>query len=230
LILVSWSAHREKTQDVIALAEQQGVPVKTCSPEELDKMSKGGTHAGLIALASNRPLTKPEELLTLVKKSKVSPFLLLLEGVEDEQNLGFILRTAGAIGVDAVLLKKHIWNFDQLAVSRASAGVYEWMPLVKVERESDILPELKKSGLKVFGAMPRVRRTMYDIDFTGPVVMALGGEKRGLSGALRELCSGFFTIPMPLNPDKHANPKEVPSLSLSHSTAIVLAEVMRQRR
>ncbi|MFH1226531.1 MAG: RNA methyltransferase [Planctomycetota bacterium] len=247
LLLVSWSAHPAKTQDVIFLAKQLGVPVKVVPAEELDKMSVGKTHAGLIAIASAKPLIKPAELLRMNRRSARPAFLLLLEGVEDEQNLGFIIRSAGAMGVDAVLLKKHIWNFDPRAVSRASAGVYEWMPLVKIEKESDILGGLQKSGLKVMGALPRCRRTMYDMDFNSPVVVALGGEKRGLSGALRQSCDKFFTIPMGIareqaspvagengpdnapdeEPDKS---RQIASLSLSHAAAIVMAEVMRQRR
>ena len=228
LVLVSWSAHRSKTEEVIQLANQLGVPVKICSPDEMDKMSKGKTHAGLLAIASTKPLTKPIELLQMARNPDKPPFFLLLEGVEDEQNLGFIIRSAGALGVDAVLIKKHIWNFDQLAVSRASAGVYEWMPMVKIERESDLLADLKRAGLKVLGALPKVKRTMYDMDFKAPVIVALGGEKRGLSGALRQSCDRFFTIPM--NVSAHNAAYGVPSLSLSHSGAIVMAEVMRQRR
>lgn len=228
LVLISWSAHRSKTEEVIQLANQLKVPVKIISPEELDLMSKGKTHAGLLAIASAKPLTKPVELLQMVRNPDNPPFLLLLEGVEDEQNLGFIIRSAGAMGVDAVLLKKHIWNFDPIAVSRASAGVYEWMPLVKIERESDLLSDLKKSGLKVLGALPKVRRTLHQMDFNQPVIVALGGEKRGLSGALRQSCDGFFTIPM--NISAHNTSYGVPSLSLSHSGAIIMAEVMRQRK
>ena len=63
------------------------------------------------------------------------------------------------------------------------------------------------------------------MDFTKPVIVALGGEKRGLSGALRESCDHFFTIPM-----VSSNQQDIPSLSLSHAAAIVMAEVMRQRR
>jgi tRNA G18 (ribose-2'-O)-methylase SpoU len=69
---------------------------------------------------------------------------------------------------------------------------------------------------------------MYDTDFSGSVVVALGGEKRGLSGALRKACNGFFTIPMSVSHNNSLN--GVPSLSLSHSAAIVMAEVMRQRQ
>lgn len=228
IILVSWSAHRSKTEEVIQLANQLGVPVKIAPPDELDKMSRGKTHAGLLAVASAKPLTRPVELLQMTRNPDKPPFFLLLEGIEDEQNLGFILRTAGAMGVGAVMLKKHIWNFDSRAVSRASAGVYEWMPLVKLERESDLLSDLKKAGLRVLGALPRVRRNIYEMDFKAPVIVALGGEKRGLSGALRQACTGFFTIPMPAS--AKGSDRETPSLSLSHSGAIVMAEVMRQRR
>jgi len=225
LLLVSYSTHRDKTQEVIDLANQLGVPVKLVPPDELDKMSIGKTHAGLIAIASHKPLTKPSDLLQIIRKRSGPPFLLLLEGIEDEQNLGFIIRSAGAMGVDAVLLKKHIWDFNPLAVSRASFGVYEWMPLVKIEKESEIIGDLKKAGLKLLGALPRVKRTMYDMDFAQSVIVALGGEKRGLSGALRETCDRFFTIPMVM-----AENQQIPSLSLSHSAAIVMAEAMRQRR
>jgi tRNA G18 (ribose-2'-O)-methylase SpoU len=69
---------------------------------------------------------------------------------------------------------------------------------------------------------------MYDMDFRAPIIVALGGEKRGLSGALRQSCDRFFTIPMPAS--EKDSERETPSLSLSHSGAIVMAEVMRQRR
>lgn len=64
LVLVSWSAHRSKTEEVIQLANQLGVPVKTCSPDELDRMSKGKTHAGLVAIASAKPIKEVGTALT----------------------------------------------------------------------------------------------------------------------------------------------------------------------
>ncbi|MBI4834978.1 MAG: RNA methyltransferase [Planctomycetes bacterium] len=225
LLMVSFNAHKEKTEEAIALAGEQNIPVKTVTPEELDAASKGKTHGGLIAICSHKPTTQFPELLDSIKSVGHNSFLLLLEGVEDEQNLGFIIRSAGAFGVNAMLLKKHIWNFDELTLSRTSAGAYEQMPLVKIEKEAESLNQLKKAGLKIFGAIAGVKKTLYDIDFTVPCVIALGGEKRGLSAVVRENCDSFFTIPMP----QHNDAVEKPSLSLSHSAAIIMAEVMRQR-
>jgi 23S rRNA (guanosine2251-2'-O)-methyltransferase len=221
LIMVGYGAHQDKIEDVLKTAKEQNIPIKTVSSEEIDSAAKGKTHGGLIAICSPKPLTPIPELFRIVNKS-ASPFLILLEGIEDEQNLGFIIRSAGALGVNAILVKKHIWVFDTFTVSRTSFGAYEMMPLVKIERESDVLPQLKKNGLKIYGAVAGAKKTMYEMDFTVPIIIALGGEKRGLSGAMRESCDGFFSIPMPAG-------DEIASLSLSHSAAIIMAEVMRQR-
>jgi 23S rRNA (guanosine2251-2'-O)-methyltransferase len=144
---------------------------------------------------------------------------LLLEGVEDARNLGFTLRSAEAMGVDAVLIKKHLWDLDPVEVSRPSSGAYERLPLAQIE---DIAPldELRKRGLQLVGCIAGARRTMYDIDFRGPTIVAIGGEKRGLSGAVRGICDLFATIPTRGEPS---------SLSLSHAGAVVMAEAMRQR-
>ncbi|MEW6026823.1 MAG: RNA methyltransferase [Planctomycetota bacterium] len=234
LIMVSWGAHRDKTADVLALAAQQNIPVKQVSPEELDAAAKGRTHGGLIAVCSPMPLTSAEELMDNIKRASVNPLMLLLEGVEDEQNLGFIIRTAYAFGLNAILLKKHIWNFDALTLSRTSYGAYERLPLVKIEKESETLGRLSRAGMRMYGAIAGAKRTLYDMDFTVPCVIALGGEKRGLSAAVREQCNGFFRIPMPScakvsdgKPSCYSD--EWPSLSLSHSAAIIMAEAMRQR-
>jgi 23S rRNA (guanosine2251-2'-O)-methyltransferase len=230
LILVSSGAHPDKIDAVLDLAQVNGVPVKTVSPEELNAAARGKTHGGLVAMAFSKPLTTVDDLFNSIKDARTASFCLLLEGVEDEQNLGFIFRTALATGVNAVLLKKHIWAFDPVKISRLSAGAYEWLPLVKVEKSDEILAQLKKQGLRIYGAVANARKSLYDIDFTGPVIITLGGEKRGISGAVRALCSGFFHIPMKSHHHLVATKdKVVESLSLSHASAIIMAEVMRQR-
>jgi 23S rRNA (guanosine2251-2'-O)-methyltransferase len=246
VLLVSPNAHWANVGTVLNLARLQGIPIKTVSPEELDAAARGKTHGGLVAICTVKPLTPLSELLQIIKGNRPHPFLVLLEGVEDEQNLGFIIRSAAAMGVKAVLLKKHIWNFDPLVVSRTSAGAYELLPLVKVEKSDEILTQLQKKGIKIYGALAGAKKTMYEIDFTAPLMVALGGEKRGLSAAVRSLCNGFFTIPMPARqspaatlqqfyrPASGRSPDEsteynIESFSLSHSAAIIMAEVMRQR-
>ena len=152
--------------------------------------------------------------------NRSAPALLLLEGVDDSQNLGFTLRTAEAFGLFAVVLKKHLWNFDSTAVSRASSGAYERLPLVLLDQAEKLLPKFKQAGLSIYGIIANAKRTMYEADLRQPVMVAVGGEKRGLSAAVRSCCDTFLGIPMIA---------DVGSLSLSHAAGIIMAEIMRQR-
>jgi 23S rRNA (guanosine2251-2'-O)-methyltransferase len=156
-----------------------------------------------------------EQLSTL----KEPALLLLLEGVDDARNLGFTLRSAEALGVHAVLIKKHLWDFDETEIARPASGAYERLPLVQIDDVAPLL-KLQQSGMQLVGCLAGVKRTIYDADFTRPTIVAIGGEKRGLSGAVRSICDLFVMIP---------TAAEISSLSLSHAGAIVMGEVMRQR-
>jgi 23S rRNA (guanosine2251-2'-O)-methyltransferase len=219
VILVSHGAHREKFQDVLDLAEELSVPVKFVDRKELDAMAHGHTHGGIVALAGAKPRMNVEQLLEMIDSLKVPPLLLLIEGVEDARNLGFTLRSAEALGVHAVLIKKHLWDFDPVEVARPASGAYERLPLVQIDTV-DPLAQLQRRGLKLFGCIAGAKRTIYDVNLAGPTILAIGGEKRGLSGAVRSLCNRFVTIPVA---------GEATSMSLSHASCIIMAEAMRQR-
>ncbi len=157
--------------------------------------------------------------MDLVRGLRRAPLLLLIEGIDDARNLGFTLRSARALGADAVLVKKHLWDFDPVEVARPASGAYEQMPMVQVEDEQ-ILRDLKREGLRLLGCIGGARRSLYDADLTQGVILAIGGEKRGLSGAVRDLCDGLISIP---------TEEGGASLPLSHAAAVVLAEARRQR-
>ncbi len=117
-------------------------------------------------------------------------------------------------------MKKHVWDFDGVDVSRASSGAFERLPVVLVDDAAGALGELARRGVKAWGSIGGAKRSAWDVDLRVPTLLAVGGEKRGLSGAMRELCDGFLRIPM--------RPGAT-SLSLSHAAAILLAEARRQR-
>ena len=220
LLVIRSGLHTNQIQPLLTEAEQQNIPIKFISPAEIDAMAHGKTHGGVIALSTPKPTTPIDALFDAVKMQTRSPALLLLEGVDDSQNLGFTIRSAEAMGVNAILLKKHLWDFDGAAVSRASSGAYERMPISLIDQVEKILPKFKNMGLKIFGCIANAKRTMYDVDLSQPVILAIGGEKRGLSAAVRSLCDSFIKIPMM---------SDIGSLSLSHSASILIAELMRQR-
>ena len=218
VILLRHDAHAEKVQDVIDLAGQLAVPIRRVAAQELDAVAHGATHGGVLAIASEKPRTTPDQLMHLLDALSEPPLLLLLEGVDDARNLGFTLRSADALGVHAVLIKKHLWDFDATEVARPASGAYERLPLVQLD-DVDLLRDLQRRGLRLFGCIAGARRTIHEAPLAQAAVLAVGGEKRGLSGAVRNLCDAFLTIPTRKNA----------SLSMSHAAAILLAEAARQR-
>jgi 23S rRNA (guanosine2251-2'-O)-methyltransferase len=160
-----------------------------------------------------------EQLMERIGAQKAPPLLLLIEGVEDARNLGFTLRSAEALGVHAVLIKKHLWDFDPVEVARPASGAYERMPLEQIDTV-DPLVKQQRLGLRMYGCDAGAKRRIYDVDLSGPAILAIGGEKRGLSGAVRSICNRFVTIP---------TAGAATSLSLSHAACVVMGEAMRQR-
>ncbi|MDZ7331086.1 MAG: 23S rRNA (guanosine(2251)-2'-O)-methyltransferase RlmB [candidate division KSB1 bacterium] len=222
LLVIREGLHSQQIEAILNEAHQRHIPIKYVPREEIDAMAHGKTHGGIIALAGPKPLTPIETLLAHIaaKNSSHLGALLLLEGIDDSQNLGFTLRSAEALGIDGVLLKKHLWDFDSNSVARASSGAYERLPLVLLDDTEKMLNRLKNQGFTVYGCIAKAKRTIYDIDLTRAVVLAIGGEKRGLSAAVRKQCDRLISIPMVA---------DIGSLSLSHAASIIMAELMRQR-
>ncbi len=220
LLLIRSGLHLQQFDSILKEAEEQHVPVKYVSAAEIDAMAHGKTHGGVIALATPKPALDADRLFDQLKKLDHPAALLLLEGIDDSQNFGFTLRSAEATGMDAILLKKHLWDFDNNAVSRASSGAYERMSIVHLDQAEIVLLKFKRLGIIVLGCIANARKSLYEADLTQPFLLAIGGEKRGLSAGIRSLCDTFVKIPMM---------RSVGSLSLSHSASIIMAEAMRQR-
>lgn len=219
MLLVSQSSHSEGIAEAVGEAERVGVPVKRVAAAELDAMAHGRTHGGAILVCAARPAAAWGEMEAILAK-KTSVLLLLIEGAEDPRNLGFTLRSADALGCDAVLLKKHVWDFDPVEVSRAASGAWDSLPLFRIERGAEELDALRKAGVTLWGCVPNAKRPVWDADLAGRTCLAVGGEKRGLSAVVRDRCDGFLTIPMR---------EGATSLSLSAAATVVLAEAARQR-
>jgi 23S rRNA (guanosine2251-2'-O)-methyltransferase len=220
VVLVRHDTPATKVQDLLDLAAASNVAVRRVDLAELESLSHGASHGGVLAVCQSKPRWDQRELLDQMSRRSGTPLLLCLEGVDDSRNLGFTIRSAEALGVDAILVKKHLWDFDEADVARSASGAYERLPLVQFE-SIDMLRELQRRGLKLYGCLAGVKRTIFDVNLREPVVLAVGGEKRGLSGAVRDICDQFVTIPTRGTPS---------SLSLSHASAMILIEAARQRR
>lgn len=217
-ILLARSAGKYELADLIQAAEARGVPVRRVDDAELD--AHGKSHGGVVAVAQAKPLATAEEIYRLVEESKTPAFLALFEGADDARNLGYLLRTAEALGAQAALVRRRAWDLDGGALSRSSSGSFERLAVALVGQDLAEVSELKKRKLVLLGAVPHSRKTIYAADLARPLILAVGGEKRGLSAALRDACDELLSIPTAGGPT---------SLAMTQAGAIVLAEAARQR-
>ena len=215
-VLVARESKPEKVREVLEAAGRRGVPVRRVGLEEIGRLAHGKTHGGVIAVCSPRAPTTPQALLELLRGLKEPPLLLLLDGVDDPRNLGMCLRSAEALGAHAVLVRKRAWDFDPVEVARPSSGAFERMPLVLFDG-TDLLEKLPMPRI---ACLANAVKTIHETDLAGPAAIVIGGEKRGISAAVRALCDRRMRIP--------SRPGAA-SLSLTHAAAVVLAEAMRQR-
>jgi 23S rRNA (guanosine2251-2'-O)-methyltransferase len=216
-ILIASTRQDARARRVTDLAEGKGVTVRTVSKSDLDLKAPGLRHQGVLACTPVRELGG-EELLQAPSEDGL--MFLALDGVQDPHNLGACLRSAEAAGVSAVIIPKDRAAGLTPVARKTAAGAAERLPVVAVTNLVRELEKLKERGYWVLGLAGDAEEELYDIDFSGPVVVVMGGESDGLRRLTRDTCDRVLRIPM------HG---EIESLNVSVATAVVLYEALRQR-
>ena len=204
-----------------ALAEERGVPVELRLRVDLDRAAKGIPHQGVLAEAGPFPYGEPEDILARAEGAHEVPFLLVLDGIQDPQNLGAILRTAEAAGAHGLILPRDRAVGVTPGAVRASAGATEHFPVARVTNLASWLDRIKGQGLWVVGADPSAEHVLYRADLTGPLALVIGAEGRGLRPLVRSRCDTQVRSPLSGG---------VASLNASCAAAVCIFEVIRQRQ
>lgn len=208
----------DRLQHVLELADEQGVRVRRVAPEVLDRESNRGVHQGVVADIAQVESHSVEEL---VRGAIGTPLLVVLDGIEDPHNLGAILRTADAAGVDGVVMQSRRSAALGGAAAKASAGAVTHVKIAEVVNIARTIEELKELGVWTVGLAGEAPTTYDAIDFTLPTAFVLGAEGSGLRRLVRERCDRLASIPMQ---------GHVGSLNVSVAAGITLFEAVRQRR
>lgn len=214
-IFVQKDTERKRIAEIVRLARSRRVPVVWVPKRRLDQMDKH--HQGVVALSSPKAFTSME---TILSDSKV-PFLLLLDGVEDPQNLGAIIRTAEGAGVDGLVLPERRSAGLSDVVLSVSAGALEHIKITRVKNLARSMDNLKEKGLWFVGAEGGNRNYWFDFDYTVPLGLVLGSEGKGLRPIVKQKCDKILSIPLL---------GEVASLNVASAAAIFIYEVIRQRQ
>ena len=203
------------------LARENGVTVDVVSRAKLDAaVPEGVRHQGVLAYVAPVAYVAVEEIIAAARERGEDPLLLLLDGIEDPQNLGALLRTADAAGVHGILLpRRHSVPLTE-TVARVSAGALEYVPVARIGNIAQTMRALKEQGFWIAGA-DMAGEEMYDrANLTGALVLVIGSEGRGMSRLTRDLCD--FTVRLPMH-------GKINSLNASAAGAILMYEVLRQR-
>lgn len=213
---------REALRALGPLAQAAGVPVEELAAAEFDRLAPPGLlHQGVLLEAGPIPELALEEVLPAPGEGA---WLVALDGVEDPQNLGAVLRVADAAGVRAALLPDRRAAPLSPAAARASAGALEHLPVARVGNLARALHLLKDGGFWVHGAEPGAPLDLYETPdrlFDRRLVLVVGAEGRGLRPGVRAAIDTLYRIPM------HG---AVASLNVAAATAVVLFEWARRAR
>ena len=187
--------------EIIAAAKEKGVAVEFVKSDKLDKLAQGVRHQGVVAYAAPVEFKTLEDALKKAAAKGEAPFLLLLDELQDPQNLGALIRTADAAGV------------------KISAGAVEYVPVIQIGNIVQQLKDLKKQGFWVAGA--DMDGELYTkANLTGPLVLVIGAEGKGLGRLVKENCDIIVSLPMQGG---------VNSLNAAAAGAVLMYEVVRQR-
>lgn len=220
-LLVAEHDTQGSIREIVNLARESGAVVETVPRSQIEAAARGFRHQGVLAYTSPVEYTPLEDILDAAQSRDGAPFLLLLDELEDPHNLGAVLRTADAVGVDGVLIPKRRSCPLSATVAKTSAGAVEYVPVARIGNVAQTIRELKKAGFWIVGADMDGTADYFEADLTGALVLVIGSEGRGISRLVRESCDVLVRIPML---------GKINSLNASVAGAILMYESLRQRR
>jgi len=206
-----------RVAEILTLAKEARVTVERVPLSVLNHAAGGGRHQGVVAELEPAREYSPAEL---VSGARAVPLIVVLDGVEDPHNVGAILRTADATGVDGVVRQSRRAAPLTGAAAKASAGAVAHVRIADVVNIARALEELKDAGVWTIGLAGDVEKRYDEVDLNLPTALVLGAEGTGLRRLVRERCDWLVRIPMA---------GHVESLNVSVAAAVMLFEAIRQR-
>ena len=211
----------ERLTESVTRAADSGIAILEVARVDLDRMSTNGLHQGIALQVPPYNYAHPDDLLRAAKADGTPALFTALDNISDPRNLGAIVRSVAAFGGQGVVIPQRRSASVTAVAWRTSAGAAARVPVARATNLNRTLKDWADSGIQVIGLDAEGDTTLDEMDATGPTVVVVGSEGKGLSRLVREHCDAIVSIPM-------AGPTE--SLNASVAAGVVLAEIARQRR
>jgi 23S rRNA (guanosine2251-2'-O)-methyltransferase len=203
---------------LLTLLEQKKIPVERIEDSRLEKLVSQSNHQGIVAEVKAFVYTDFTSFLKEMD-AKTQPLLLLLDGLEDPQNLGSIIRTAVGFGVDGLIMKKDRQVEVNATVAKIASGALEYLPIIQVVNLSQTIATLKEHRFWIVATALKTDTEFRSVDYRGPIAIIIGHEGNGISRLVLE--NSDFQVKIPI--------QHLDSFNAATSTAILLTEVFHQR-
>lgn len=211
----------ERLTESVQIAADSGISILEVPRHDLDRIAANGMHQGLALQVPPYAYAHPDDVLAAARRDSTPALMVALDNISDPRNLGAIVRSVAAFGGHGVLIPQRRSASVTAVAWRTSAGAAARVPVARAPNLTRALKDWAASGLQVVGLDADGDTTIDEIDGSGPMVVVVGSEGKGLSRLVRENCDAVVSIPM-------AGPTE--SLNASVAAGVVLAEIARQRR
>ncbi|MCV7385636.1 23S rRNA (guanosine(2251)-2'-O)-methyltransferase RlmB [Mycolicibacter longobardus] len=211
----------ERLTESVTRAADSGLPILEVPRSDLDKMTTNGLHQGIALQVPPYQYAHPDDLLAAARADVAPALLVALDNISDPRNLGAIVRSVAAFGGHGVLIPQRRSASVTAVAWRTSAGAAARIPVARASNLNQTLKAWADRGLQVVGLDAGGDTVVDELDGSGPMVLVVGSEGKGLSRLVRQNCDAIVSIPM-------SGPTE--SLNASVAAGVVLAEIARQRR
>ena len=209
----------KNNQELIALAVNNKIPYEVVDNNYLNKLVNGN-HQGAVLEIEEYSYTTVDDIIN--NAHKTYPLIVMLDGIEDPHNLGAILRTCDAGGVDGVIIAKNRCAGLTQTVAKVSTGAIEYVKVAEVTNLTNTIKYLKKNGYWIVGAEARDESVVYtNVKYDMPTCLVIGSEGKGISRLVTDNCDYLVKIPM----FGHVN-----SLNASVSCSILIYEIIKYRK
>lgn len=214
-ILIQEGAGRAKIAEIVGWAKKNRIPFFYLPPKKLNSIDPH--HQGAIAFLAAKEYASLDAILT----SSEIPFLVLLDGIGDPQNLGAIIRTAEGAGVDGIVIPERRAALLTETVAVVASGALEHVKVARVKNLARTMEELRKKEVWLIGAEEGGEGLWHEFDYTVPVGLVFGSEGKGMRRLVRQKCDKVLSIPLL---------GTITSLNVAAAAAIFMYEVVRQRK
>ena len=219
-VFISTTASKGSFAQILGTAKARGIPTGFRNPLWLNRFAGSDSHQGVVAVIAPPRYFSVPEILNTARSRKEAPFLVVLAGIEDPQNLGSIIRSAECAGAHGIIIPEHHAVGLTGSVAKVASGAVEHVKIARVENIADALEELKEENIKVVGTDAEAKPVYYNIPMREGVALVVGSEAEGIRHSAKEACDILVSIPMR---------GRINSLNAAVAAAVLMFEVVRQR-